>query len=96
MEVNTTISLTAKEEKFIAALGQGLAPTRAAKVAGWSVGSASRLIQKPHIRAALLAVHNNTAEILRKLEQGEAVDGDPAQGAALDGDPEQGAAGKHE
>ena len=73
MEVNTTITLTAKEERFVYALGHGLAPTRAAKVAGWSIGSASRLIHKPHIRAALLAVHNNTAEILRKLEQGEAV-----------------------
>ncbi len=81
MEVNTTITLTAKEERFVYALGYGLPPTRAAKVAGWAVGSASRLIHKPHIRAALLAVHNNTAEILRKLEKREAVADEPEQGA---------------
>ena len=81
MQVNTTISLTAKEERFVYALGYGLPPTRAAKVAGWSVGSASRLIHKPHIRAALLAVNQNTAEILRKLEKREAVADEPEQGA---------------
>ena len=51
MLVSTTIELTAKEERFVYALGYGLPPTRAAKVAGWAVGSASRLIHKPHIRA---------------------------------------------
>ncbi len=81
MEVATTITLTAKEERFVYALGYGLPPTRAAKVAGWSVGSASRLIHKPHIRAALLAVHNNTGQVLRKLEKREAVDGELEQGA---------------
>ncbi len=81
MQVNTTVTLTAKEERFVYALGYGLPPTRAAKVAGWAVGSASRLIHKPHIRAALLAVHQNTAEILRKLEKREAVDGELEPGA---------------
>ncbi len=71
MEVNTTVTLTPKEEQFVYALGYGLPPTRAAKVAGWSIGSASRLIHKPHIRAALLAVHENTGQILRKLEKRE-------------------------
>ncbi len=71
MEVATTVKLTAKEENFVFALGYGLPPTRAAKVAGWAVGSASRLIHKPHIRAALLAVHENTGQILRKLEKHE-------------------------
>ena len=71
MEVNTTVTFTAKEEKFVYALGYGLPPTRAAKAAGWAVGSASRLIHKPHIRAALLAVNQNTAEILRKLKKRE-------------------------
>ena len=71
MKVATTIQLTAKEERFVYALGYGLPPTRAAKVAGWAVGSASRLIHKPHIRAALLAVHENTRQILRKLERRE-------------------------
>ena len=71
MEVNTKITLTAKEERFVYALGYGLPPTRAARVAGWSIGSASRLIHKPHIRAARLAVHNNTGQILRKLEKRE-------------------------
>ncbi len=65
MEVATKIKLTVKEERFVA---YGLPPTCAAKVAGWAVGSASRLIHKPHIRAALLAVHENTGEILRKWE----------------------------
>ena len=76
MKVATTVKLTAKEERFVYALGHGLPPTRAAKVSGWAVGSASRLIHKPHIRAALLAVHQNTGQILRKLEKREAVDGE--------------------
>ncbi len=71
MEVATTVKLTAKEERFVYALGYGLPPTRAAKVAGWSIGSASRLIHKPHIRAALLAVHENTGYILDKLAKRE-------------------------
>ena len=71
MEVNTTITLTAKEERFVYALGYGLPPTRAATVSGSAVGSASRLVRKPHIRAALLAVHQNTGQILRKLERRE-------------------------
>ncbi len=71
MEVNTTITLTAKEERFVYALGYGLPPTRAAKVSGWAVGSASRLIHKSHIRAALLAVHQNTGQILDKLARRE-------------------------
>ena len=65
MKVATTIKLTAKEERFVA---YGLPPTRAAKVAGWAVGSASRLIHKPHVRAALLAVYQNTGQILDRLE----------------------------
>ena len=81
MEVNTTITLTAKEERFVYALGYGLPPTRAARAAGWAIGSASRLIHKPHIRAALLAVHNNTGQALRKLEKREAIADEPEQGA---------------
>ncbi len=71
MEVNTTVTLTPKEEQFVYALGYGLPPTRAAKVAGWAIGSASRLIHKPHIRAALMAVHENTGQILDKLAKRE-------------------------
>ena len=37
MEVATTIKLTTKEERFVYALAYELAPTRAAKVAGWAV-----------------------------------------------------------
>ncbi len=81
MEVATTIKLTAKEERFVYALGYGLPPTRAAKVAGWAIGSASRLIHKPHIRAALLAVHGNTGQILRKLEKREGSFGELEPGA---------------
>ena len=80
MEVNTTITLAAKEGRFVYALGYGLPPTRAAKVSGWAIGSASRLIHKPHIRAALLAVHQNTGQILRKLEKREAVADEPEPG----------------
>ena len=67
MEVATTIRLTAKEEQFVSGLSYGLAPTHAAKVAGWAVGRASRLLHEPHIRAALLAVHENTRQILCRL-----------------------------
>ncbi len=67
MEVATTIQLTVKEERFVYALGYGLPPTRAAKVAGWAVGSASCLIHKPHVRASLLAVHQSTGQIVDKL-----------------------------
>ncbi len=71
MMVATTITLTARQERFVYALNYCLPPTRAAKVAGWAVSSASRLIHKPHIRAALLAVHKNMGQILRKLEKRE-------------------------
>ena len=71
MKVATTITLKPKEEQFVYALAYGLPPTRAAKVSGWAVGSASRLIHKPHIRAALLAVHENTGQVLRKLAKRE-------------------------
>ncbi len=71
MEVATTVTLTPKEEQFVYALGYGLPPTRAAKVAGWAVGSASRLIHEPHIRAALLAVHQNTGLVLDPLANRE-------------------------
>ena len=81
MEVATTVTLTPKEERFVYALGYGLPPTRAAKVAGWSIGSASRLIHKPHIRAALLAVHQNTGQILDKLERREGLADEPEPGA---------------
>ncbi len=81
MEVATTVKLTAKEERFVYALGYGLPPTRAAKVAGWSIGSASRLIHKPHIRAALLAVHENTGQILDKLTKREGSVGEVEPGA---------------
>ena len=60
----TKIKLTVKEERFVA---YGLPPTRAAKVAGWAVGSASCLIHKPHVRASFLAVHQSTGQILDKL-----------------------------
>ncbi len=79
--MSTTVKLSAKEERFVYALGYGLPPTRAAKVAGWAVGSASRLIHKPHIRAALLAVNQNTAEILRKLAKREGSCGEVEPGA---------------
>ncbi len=71
MDVQTTITLTQREEDFIWALGQGLPPTRAATVAGWAVGSASRLMYKPHIRAALMALRDNMDQALRKLEKRE-------------------------
>ncbi len=67
MEIDTTIRLTAKEERFVSGLSCGLAPTRAAKVAGWAVGSASRLLREPHIGAALLAIHQNTGLVLDLL-----------------------------
>ncbi len=81
MDVVTTVTLTPKEEAFVYTLGYGLPPTRAATVAGWAVGSASRLIHKPHVRAALLAVHENTGQILRKLEKREGSFGEVEPGA---------------
>ncbi len=81
MEVGTTIKLAVKEERFVYALAYGLPPTRAAKVAGWAVGSASRLIHKPHIRAALMAVHENTGQILDKLAKREGSFGEVELGA---------------
>ncbi len=56
------------EERFVSGLSFGLAPTRAA---GWAVGSASRLVREPHIRAALLAVHQNTGLVLDLLANRE-------------------------
>ena len=71
MEVATTIRLTAKEERFVSGLSYDLAPSRAAKVAGWTVGSTSRLLHEPHIRAALLPIHENTRQIPHTLANRE-------------------------
>lgn len=69
MQVTTPVVLTDREERFLWALANGLRQTRAATVAGYSIGSARNLLAKPHIRAAIAQVAKNTAAIARRLEQ---------------------------
>jgi phage terminase small subunit len=72
LQVQTTVTLSPREQRFILALAHGLKPTRAATAAGFSVSSARLLLRKPHVRAALTDVARNTAAVLASLERREA------------------------
>ena len=74
VEVLTRIELSDKEELFIIALGYGLPATSAATTAGWSVGSASRIMKKSYMREAMKAVRDNLDQAIRKIEAREARD----------------------
>lgn len=69
MQLNASIELTDREINFVQALAHGSRPTRAAKEAGYSVGSARNLLGRAHIRAALKAVSTNAETILREWEK---------------------------
>ena len=71
MYVNAVIELTDKEQQFVYWLGYGAPQTRAATLAGYSVGHAATLVRKAHIRAALLALHENTKDVLRRLDKSD-------------------------
>lgn len=71
MRVQATIELSEREERFLWALANGLRPTRAALVAGYSAASARNLLKKPHVREALKAVHRNTSALVARIEKAE-------------------------
>lgn len=71
LHVKTKVVLTSKEQSFVLAPAHGNRPTRAPTLAGYAVASARNLLRKPHIRAALRAVHNNTAAVADRIEAAE-------------------------
>ncbi len=81
MQVSATVDLTEKEVRFVHELASGRAPTRAAREAGYAVSYARNLLLRPDIRAALLAVHQNTGQILDKLAKREGSVGEVEPGA---------------
>mgnify|MGYP001374548466 CR=1 FL=1 len=71
MRVQTTVTLSEREERFCFALAHGFRPTRAATLAGYAVGSARNLLAKPHVRAAIKAINRNTAAVVARIETAE-------------------------
>lgn len=71
MRVPVTVELTQREMDFVFALAHGLKPTRAATTAGYAVSSAKLLLRKPHVVAAIKAVHRNTQAVVEKIERQE-------------------------
>ncbi len=71
MFVHAKIPLCDRERLFIYGLAEGLAPTRAAAAAGYSIGHTAALLKKPTVQAALLAFNQNTKTMLEVLEPSE-------------------------
>lgn len=65
MQIISSVELDPREAQFIHGLAYGMAPTRAAKEAGFSVGHTRSLLRKPHIRAALQALATNASAVLK-------------------------------
>ena len=80
MNIRSKLQVEGREADFVYAIAYGLPPTRAATLAGYAIGSASRLLRKPKIIGAILALQANCqAAIARyvsrnKLDE-ETVDG---------------------
>ena len=55
MQIAASVELPDREAHFVGALANGRAPKRAAKEAGYAVGSPRILLAKEYIRAALRA-----------------------------------------
>ncbi|MDA0799735.1 MAG: hypothetical protein O2884_13860 [Chloroflexi bacterium] len=64
MIVRSSIQIGERELCFVRNVAEGLAPTRAASEAGYSVGHTAALLRKPVVQAALLAFHENTGAML--------------------------------
>ncbi len=64
MQVKTTIELSDRERLFVGYLADGIAPSPAAKRAGFGISYARRLLDQDHIRAALAGLSNNAIRAL--------------------------------
>ncbi len=71
MKVQTTVTLTERQEAFVRALADGARPTRASLIAGYSVGHTAALLQKPAIVAALVAMRSNLNAVLATIDPPE-------------------------
>jgi len=69
MKIMTMTDVSGRDLDFVQNVCVGLAPTRAATEAGYSVGHAAALLQKPAIRAALEEIQKNVGDILERTKQ---------------------------
>lgn len=68
MEVSVPVILTERETKFVTAFAlYGLKVSSAAKAAGYAQCMGKELLQKAHVRAAIRAVHRNSAAALERI-----------------------------
>jgi len=69
VNVTSTLELPEREARFVHALAAGSRPCRAAVEAGFAISYGRRLLDKPRVRAALLALSTNARSALRDSEQ---------------------------
>ncbi len=67
MKITNAVGLEGRELDFVFLICCGYAPTSAAKGSGWAVGSASRLLGKPEILAAILSMGRNADKCIATL-----------------------------
>lgn len=72
LRVIAAVELTPREEQFVLGICHGLAATRAASEAGYSISHARRLLTFPHIKAALREITINVSTVLEKHERAQA------------------------
>ena len=68
MNLETAIDLNNRETAYVGALAAGHRPCRADRTAGFAASHARRLLHRPGIGAALLAVAVNAHAVLNELE----------------------------
>jgi hypothetical protein len=69
MQFSTVIELEEAHENFVMAIAMGMVPTRASKLAGYSIGHTANLLNQSGIRAALLAMSTNCKRALKDAER---------------------------
>jgi hypothetical protein len=73
MRVTSALKLEGRELDFTFAIACGYSPTKAATISGWAIGSAARLLAKPEILAALLAIEQNVGTTLARYRSRKAM-----------------------
>jgi phage terminase small subunit len=69
MQVSQVVELPEREAEFVRYIViDGMAPTNAAKAAGYCIGTASHLLRRPRVLAALLAATTNAKRALDKVD----------------------------
>ncbi len=62
--IKLRVVLNERERLFVGFLADGIAPSPAAKRAGFGISYARRLLEQDHIRAALAGLSNNAIRAL--------------------------------